>query len=363
MGSSEGNMHALWSARNYLTMGKGVEKQPVLFFSQNVNVSLSKLANIVKLPLFHELGRLLYPNENPLGGDWVHGVPCTGGDAGPGTIDVDTLVKLVDFFSGKGHPIVIVFNYGTTLKGGCDNVKLAGEKLVAVLKKNGMYEQVVMNPTDHSKKITHKGFWFHVDGALSASYMPFLEMAFKNGMTDIEPASLFDFRLDFVSSIVTSGHKFIGTPWPTGIYLTHNRLLCTRQQELSYIGSSDTTISLSRNAHSAIILWSYISNNSYDSQVESVLSCLENVQYTLKCLNILERKTGLDLRIMHFAPSLSILFHKPSNWIVSKYTLTTCSLMIQSHELHFAQVYMMRHITHVQIDSFIADLQLPGAFV
>ena len=363
MGSSEGNMHALWSARNYLSMGEGVEKQPALFFSQNANVSLSKLANIVKLPLFHEYGRLLYPNENPLGGDWVYGVPCTGGDAGPGTIDVDALVTLVDFFSGKGHPIVIVFNYGTTLKGACDNVKLAGERLVAVLKKNGMYEQVVANPTDLSKKITRKGFWFHVDGALSASYMPFLEMAYKNDMTDIEPASVFDFRLDFVSSVVTSGHKFIGTPWPTGIYLTRNRLLCTKQHEISYTGSSDTTISLSRNGHSAILLWSYISNNSYHSQVESVLSCLENVKYTLKCLNKLGRRTGLDLRILHFAPSLSILFRKPNDWIVSKYSLSTCSLKIHSHEFQFAQIYMMRHVTHAKIDSFIADLQSPDAFI
>ena len=74
---------------------------------------------------FHEVGVELYPDQNPLGGDWVKGVPCTGGDSGPGTVDIDALEKLVDFFSARGHPIVVVFNYGTTVKGACDDIKSA----------------------------------------------------------------------------------------------------------------------------------------------------------------------------------------------------------------------------------------------
>ena len=77
-------------------------------------------------------------------------------------------------------------------------------------------------------------FWFHVDGALAASYMPFLEMAHKNGLTDVEPASEFDFCLDFISSIVTSGHKFMGTPWPTGVYLTKYNLIGYKQESISH---------------------------------------------------------------------------------------------------------------------------------
>ena len=40
------------------------------------------------------------------------------------------LLKIWLTFSAKGHPIVIVFSYGTSLKGACDNVKSAGERLV-----------------------------------------------------------------------------------------------------------------------------------------------------------------------------------------------------------------------------------------
>ena len=119
----------------------------------------------------------MYPSENPLGSEWSEGVPSTRGDAGPGSIDVYALVKLVDFFSGKGHPIMVIFNYGTTFKCGYDDVETAGKILVSILKRHNMYECTVYDPNDPSSLVARKGFWFHVDGALSAAYMPFLEMA------------------------------------------------------------------------------------------------------------------------------------------------------------------------------------------
>ena len=141
-------------------------------------------------------------------------MPCVDGDAGPGTVDIQALKGLVDFFTSKGHPILVIFNYGTTFKGAYDDVKAAGEALLPVLQKNGMYERTL-----HLKDATiiRRGFWFHIDGALGAAYAPFLQMAYKNGLTDNEPPPIFDFQLDFVSSIVTSGHKWIGVPWPCGI--------------------------------------------------------------------------------------------------------------------------------------------------
>lgn len=81
-----------------------------------------------------------------------------------------------------------------------------------------MYEQIVVNPNDPSVSTIKRGFWFHVDRTLSAAYMPFL---YKNGLTDIQPASAFDFHLgfEFISSITMSSHKFTGTPWPSGVYI------------------------------------------------------------------------------------------------------------------------------------------------
>ena len=338
---------------------------PVVSFSQNTNFSLSKLANLVGLKQFHEVGsyREMYPHENPLGGEWKEGVPCSGGDAGPGTVDINEVEKLVDYFSGKSHPIIVVFNYGTTLKGGCDDVKTAGERLVKVLKKNNTYERRVRDPENPSRYSVRKGYWFHVDGALCASYMPFLEMAYNNGLTSIKPTSVFDFRLDFISSIVTSGHKFIGTPWPSGIYLTRNSALCPTKTSISVTGSSDTTVSLSRNGHSAFLLWSYISNNSYNTQVESVLRCLQLVSYTVSQLKELEQKLMVDLSIIHYSPSLSIIFREPNSRIILKYSLSVSSLCIDSEEHSVAQIYIMKHVTMDKINEFIADLHAPDAFL
>ena len=181
-------------------------------------------------------------------------------------------------------------------------------------------------------------------------------MAFNNGLTDVEPASVFDFRLDFVSSIVTSGHKYIGTPWPCGVYLTRNSLLCS-EQNIQIIGSTDTTISLTRNAHSLFLLWSFISSNPYDKQVADILQCQKLVQYAVGKLQELQKRIGLDLMIMNFPPSLSILFRKPNARIVLKHSLTFATIFIESKKEEFAQMYIMRHITTEKIDSFIAKLQ------
>ena len=375
MGSTEGNTHALWSARNYLS-GRYVDtngeqkavgmksvqsKAPVVLFSRNINNSIPKLCNLVNIRTFDETGNELYPEDNPLGGKWVPGVPCDGGDSGPGNIDTCALEKLVDFFSSRGHPIVVVFNYGATVKGSCDDVALAGNKLIEILKKNNMYERLQVSSVDPSKCKFTKGFWFHVDGAFAAAYMPFLEMAYRNGLTDVQPASVFDFRLGFISSIVMSGHKYIGTPWPCGVYLVKRSELVSPWGSL-YNGSSDTTLALSRNGHSAILLWSFVSNNSYDAQVATVLECVRVVQYAVQQFRELQARLDKDLWIMHTLPSLSIIFRRPNPDIVEKYTLSCSNLYIDSEERCISQVYVVPHVTTEMIDCLVRDLELSHAF-
>ena len=45
--------------------------------------------------------------------------------------------------------------------------------------------------------------------------LPIHEMAAKHGLRDnLEPGEYYvDFRLDYVESVVTSGHKWIGAPY------------------------------------------------------------------------------------------------------------------------------------------------------
>ena len=68
---------------------------PVVFFSSEAHRSARNAAHVVMIPTFHEVGVQLYADDNPLGGEWPTCVPCTGGGAGPGTIDIPSLAKLV----------------------------------------------------------------------------------------------------------------------------------------------------------------------------------------------------------------------------------------------------------------------------
>ena len=86
-----------------------------------------------------------------------------------------------------------------------------------------MNEHYIGHLTNPGGSLTQNGFWFHVDGTLGAAYAPFLQMAYVNGCMEQKPPPVFDFQLNFVSSIVTSGHKWISVPWLCGIYISKNK--------------------------------------------------------------------------------------------------------------------------------------------
>lgn len=193
---------------------------PVVFYSEDTHYSLIKAVRVLNVPTFYELGNERYPGQCPLPnmqGEWPVEVPSEGGNLGPGTVDVDQLVQLVEFFASKGHPIIVCFNFGTTFKGAHDPVEAAAQRLLPILQRHGLYERKVKYA--EGKYDMRSGFWFHVDGALGAGYMPLLELARERGQFDHD-VPRFDFRLPYVHSIVMSGHKWNGAPWPTGIYMT-----------------------------------------------------------------------------------------------------------------------------------------------
>ena len=118
---------------------------------------------------------------------------------------------------------------------------------------------------------------------------------YKNGLTNVNPGSIFDFQLNFISSIITSGYKWMGMPWPCGIYITKSGLINQLSRTVSVLNVTDAAISVSRNVHSTILLWSHICQNSYDKEVESVLNCLKLALYAIEKLEALEREIGIDL--------------------------------------------------------------------
>ena len=75
------------------------------------------------------------------------------------------------------------------------------------------------NPTEFEMR---NGFWFHIDGALGAGNLPFLEMAINKGLLqNMFPNGfpVFDFRIPEVMSISMSIYKWFGLPFPAAVHM------------------------------------------------------------------------------------------------------------------------------------------------
>jgi hypothetical protein len=72
-------------------------------------------------------------------------------------IDIEKLGSLVAFFAEKGHPIIVVLNYGTTFKGAYDDAGAVGDALEPILKKHGLIERQVQY--DSGRCDLRRGYW------------------------------------------------------------------------------------------------------------------------------------------------------------------------------------------------------------
>jgi histidine decarboxylase len=114
----------------------------------------------------------------------------------------------------RRKPAIVLTTFGTTMKEAKDDVL----KIKAILKSLAIQ--------DH---------YIHCDSDLSGTYGNFME-----------PRIPFDFKYG-ADSISISGHKFIGSPMPTGVIITRKSNRDRIAKGISYIGSLDTTITDSRN--------------------------------------------------------------------------------------------------------------------
>ncbi|WP_017606144.1 pyridoxal-dependent decarboxylase [Nocardiopsis alkaliphila] len=392
MGSSEGNIYGLLNARDYVS-GKHLllepktddshimqlamaqaeppeheqnATEPVIFFSQDSHYSIAKSAHTLGIPTFGEMG------NDPTRGyqadamktmgtrTWPTEVPSHG----DGSIDLDKLTAAVDYFAGKGHPVVIVLNLGTTFKGAYDDVKAAVEKLGGVFHKRNLYErEFTVKSGGKEEVIKRDGFWIHVDGALGANYIPFLQ---KAGIT----VPKFDFRLPKpgVSSIVASGHKYPGCPWPCGVFMTRRKLQLQPPPMAEYVGSPDTTFAGSRNGFSAAVLWNFFAKHSHDEQTQMAKSCHEMATYTSKRLKEdvepkLKERQEASVECELTEHSLSVRFRAPNESIIKKYSLATVTVPAGGSRVKtYAHLFTMPHVTKELIDQLITDLLREDAF-
>jgi histidine decarboxylase len=403
MGSTEGNLYGLWNARDYLKgraligdeadptrllwvsatsttqstsddadLAPSHEQEhdetrnrnafaPVAFYSADTHYSFTKAVRVLGIETFTEVGNRLYENDCPLGGLWPEEVPSVEGDAGPGSIDADKLCTLVDFFASHGHPVLVSLNVGTTFKGAYDPVADIEPRIVAIMKKRGLYERVLHLPNGTTTK--RHGFWIHVDGALGAAYLPYLRMAKEADdprLEDMPPIPQFDFAIEHVFSIAMSGHKWIGAPWPCGIFMTKVKYQLQPPDMPVYVGSPDTTFAGSRNGFSSVVFWEHLARYTRAEQVNRVLTAQQLAAYVEKELTSLGVELNRDLHVARTPLALTVRFLKPVDPIVFRYSLST-EVYQSDPSLAFAHLFVMPGVTKELIDRFIDDLRKPGA--
>lgn len=401
MGSSEGNIYGLLNARDYLSgkylmarpqtlAGEGLAQvpqlalaqaplpddnpnaySPVAFFSEDTHYSVAKAAHTLHIPTFGQLGNSEYRDDarQVMGTEsWPLEVPSQGGDAGPGSIDVDKLVKAVDFFASKGHPILVVLNLGSTFKGAYDDAELVCERLGPVFRRHGLDRRTIRQ--EDGTRSERAGYWIHIDGALGANYLPFLRMAQEQNRIDTEPRlPRFDFGLPWpgINSIVASGHKYPGCPWPSGVFMTRRKYQLKPPPMPAYTGSPDTTFAGSRNAFSAAVLWNFFAKHSFRDQVEMAARCHDMAKKTAKALRRVDarlRKRGKDgLEVAVTPHALSVRFRTPTPAYVRKYSLANVSFTTDSDRRKtYAHLFTMPHVTEAKIRELVRDLMREDAF-
>lgn len=199
--------------------------------------------------------------------------------------------------------IIININLGTTMKGAIDSSR----EVYRILKKHGK----------------HRDFYCHADGALSGFYLPFIEkdLFFKS----------------HINSMSISGHKFLGVPFPCGIFMMERKYLKYVVNNIEYIGSNDCTISGSRNGHSSIFMKYIIEKMGYEGFKRDVERCIETAEYLVEKIEGGWRNQN----------SITVVIPRPNDEIIGKWQLAT--------EGNISHVICMPHVTRDKLDAFLED--------
>jgi histidine decarboxylase len=346
MGSTEGNMYALWSAREYFRVSQTTQKkicEPILYYSQESHYSLEKCAYILGLTTFQEMGDKYYPGQCPVTADgtWPQGVPVDQ----HGAVNPEALSALVNFFASHGHPPIIVLNVGTTFQGGFDDAQVIWQQLCPVLERHDFCVQ--------TKSDCRPDFWIHIDGALGAAYLPYLEMANQKKLSGVKGPQ-FDFRLPYVSSIVMSSHKWYGAPFASGVYMSKEKYRMQPATLPEYIHSPDTTLGGTRNGMSALLLWYAINTISAAMQAEIAARCEQLTAYAYEQLKTI-KAIHPSFRVERGPHSLVVIFTRPGDAIFQKFHLSGRGDM--------AHIVVMPHVTRAAIDNLVEALQRDDAFL
>lgn len=253
---TEGNFWALYLAREALP-------EAVLVHSAEAHYSIPKAARILRIPTI--------------------GVSC---DA-DGTILTDVLSVALEGLNRK-KGVILALTCGTTVKGAHDDIAGAMIRLQSA-------------GFDAARRFVH------VDGALNAMVLPFLD--------DVPERLRPTFRHG-IDSMSTSGHKMIGTPMPCGVLITRRAHVARVANAIAYLRSDDTTLMGSRNGHAVLALWTRLMGHGIEGFRSDVHACLRRASGLATSM----RLEGVP--VLHNPSSLTVLFPEPDAAIVMRYQLS-----------------------------------------
>lgn len=264
-------------------LGREIYPEAKLYFSEDAHYSVKKIARILKVPYV-----IVASQEN-------------------GEIDYEDLKKKLE--NNNKNPAIIFSTLGTTMKGAVDDVT----KIREVLSKAGIEK-----------------YYIHCDAALSGAILPFLN--------NPQPHTF----EDGIDSICLSGHKFLGSPIPSGIIITKKEYICKVSKVIDYIASLDTTINGSRNGITPLVLWYAIKNLGYEGMKKRSELCLKKAEYAEN----LFRKEGIEA--WRNKNSITVVFPKPSEEVWKKWCLANSE--------KWAHIITSSHVSYEKIDEIVFDI-------
>lgn len=219
-----------------------------------------------------------------------------------GEMDYKDFEEKLTSKSNINKPALINANLGTTMTGAIDNTS----RIYNIL-------------SQHNKA----DYYLHADGALMGFVIPFIEkdLFFKK----------------HIHSISISGHKFLGIKFPCGVFLMEKQFLNLVKSDIEYIGSSDCTISGSRNGHTPLFFHHIINTKGMEGFAQDIKQCLELAEYlTMKLPNAWKNNK-----------SITVVFPRPSKYLVNKWQLAS--------QGNISHVVVMPHVTKEKLDCFIEE--------
>jgi histidine decarboxylase len=227
-----------------------------------------------------------------------------------GHLDHDDLATQVR--RHRDRPAIVVATIGTTMTEAVDDVRRI----------SGILDALAIDRR-----------FVHADAALAGIPLALLDPARRPG---------FDFA-DGADSVIVSGHKFIGSPFPCGVVVVRARHRAELTRTVRYTGSPDTTIGGSRSGHAPLLLWYAIRRHGVAGLRTRAERSRELAAYTHR------RLVDIGWDAYRNDHAFTVVLATPPAAVTDRWVLASNGR--RSH------IVCMPGVTRTQIDRFVADLR------